>query len=126
MIPNRSPFLNFELGETASLLRDTVRHFAQNEIAPKAQEIDETNLFPRELWPKLGKLGLLGITVGEEDGGTGMGYTEHVIAMEEISRASASIGLSYGAHSNLCVNQLKLNGSKEQKVKYLKSNLVKN
>jgi isovaleryl-CoA dehydrogenase len=119
MIPNRSPFLNFDLGETATLLRDTVKSFAQKEIAPIAQEIDHNNEFPGHLWPKLGDLGVLGVTVGEEYGGAQMGYTEHVIAMEEISRASASIGLSYGAHSNLCVNQLHINGNKEQKTKYL-------
>lgn len=111
--------LNFELGETAGLLRNTVRQFAKHEIAPRAEEIDKTNEFPIDLWPKLGALGLLGITVEEKYGGAGMGYAEHVIAMEEISRASASVGLSYGAHSNLCVNQLKRNANEEQKRKYL-------
>lgn len=113
------PQLNLNLGETAELLRDSVRQFAENEIAPRAAEIDETNTFPNDLWKKMGDLGLLGITVGEEFGGSDMGYTEHMIAMEEISRASASVGLSYGAHSNLCVNQIKLNGTQEQKEKYL-------
>lgn len=111
--------LDFALGDVAESVRETVRAFAQERIAPRAQEIDETNTFPRDLWPELGELGLLGITVPESDGGAGMGYLEHVIAMEEISRASASVGLSYGAHSNLCVNQIKLNGSSEQKKKYL-------
>lgn len=116
-----SPQLNFDLGETADLLRDTVRSFANNEIAPRAAEIDSNNVFPRDLWPKLGSLGVLGITAAEEWGGSGMGYLEHVIAMEEISRASASIGLSYGAHSNLCVNQISRNGNSEQKKRYLPS-----
>jgi isovaleryl-CoA dehydrogenase len=116
-----SPQLNFDLGETADLLRDTVRSFANNEIAPRAAEIDFNNVFPRDLWPKLGSLGVLGITAAEEWGGSGMGYLEHVIAMEEISRASASIGLSYGAHSNLCVNQISRNGNSEQKKRYLPS-----
>ena len=111
--------LNFNLGETADMIRDTVRGFAEKEIAPIAAEVDEKNEFPNELWPKLGELGLLGMTVEEEYGGSGLGYLEHVIAMEEISRASASIGLSYGAHSNLCLNQLRKNGSHEQKMKYL-------
>ena len=113
------PQLNLNLGETAELLRDSVRQFSENEIAPRAVEIDETNTFPNDLWKKMGDLGLLGITVEETYGGSGMGYTEHMIAMEEISRASASVGLSYGAHSNLCVNQIKLNGTEEQKQKYL-------
>ena len=113
------PGLNFNLGETADLLRESVHGFAQQEIAPRADDIDRSNQFPRELWPKLGDLGVLGITVEEEYGGAGMGYLEHVVAMEEISRASASIGLSYGAHSNLCVNQIRRNGSEEQKRKYL-------
>lgn len=112
-------FLNFALGDTVDMLREAVRDFAETEIAPHAAEIDSTNHFPRELWPKLGQLGLLGITVEEEFGGSGLGYIEHVIAMEEISRASGSIGLSYGAHSNLCVNQIRLNGTLEQKQKYL-------
>src|SRR5947199_9044367 len=101
------------------MIRTTARDFAQDEIAPRAAEIDRTNQFPRDLWPKLGALGLHGITVEEEYGGSGLGYLEHIIAMEEISRASASIGLSYGAHSNLCVNQIRRNGSDAQKRKYL-------
>lgn len=112
-------FLNFALGETAEMIRESVRDFAQREIAPIANKIDESNKFPNELWPKLGALGLLGITVEEKYGGSELGYLEHVIAMEEISRASASVGLSYGAHSNLCVNQIRLNGTEEQKMKYL-------
>ena len=119
MIPNRYPTLDFDLGQQANMLRDSVEEFAANEIAPRAEEIDQTNLFPRDLWPKMGELGLHGITVAEEYGGVGMGYLEHVISMEEISRASASVGLSYGAHSNLCVNQLVINGSDEQKHRYL-------
>jgi isovaleryl-CoA dehydrogenase len=112
-------FLNFALGETSDMLRDAVREFADREIAPMAAAIDSENRFPAELWPKFGQLGLLGITVEERFGGSGLGYLEHVIAMEEISRASAAVGLSYGAHSNLCVNQIRLNGSEEQKLKYL-------
>lgn len=119
MIPNRYPTLNFDLGETADMIRDTVQGFAQNEIAPLAAEIDRTDVFPRQLLPKMGELGLLGITVEEEWGGTGLGYLEHVVAMEEISRASASVGLSYGAHSNLCVNQLRRWGNEDQKSRYL-------
>ena len=115
--------LNFGLGETKDLLREAVRDFAEREIAPHAEQIDQDNLFPNQLWPKLGELGLLGITVEEEWGGSALGYLEHVIAMEEISRASASVGLSYGAHSNLCINQIRLNGTKEQKDRYL-PNLV--
>jgi isovaleryl-CoA dehydrogenase len=109
------PSLNFDLGETADLLRDAVQDFAQSEIAPLAAEIDRSNEFPNELWPKLGEMGLLGMTVPESYGGTDMGYLAHIVAMEEISRASASVGLSYGAHSNLCVNQINRNGSEEQK-----------
>ena len=111
--------LNFGLDETYELLRDSVYQFARNEIYPIAQKIDQDNNFPNELWPKLGELGLLGITVDEQYGGANMGYLAHVIAMEEISRASASVGLSYGAHSNLCVNQIHLNGTEEQKKRYL-------
>jgi isovaleryl-CoA dehydrogenase len=113
------PTLRFDHGETIEMLRDSVRAFAQAEIAPRAAEIDATNTFPRDLWPKLGELGLHGMTVKEEDGGTGLGYLAHVIAMEEISRASASVALSYGAHSNLCVNQIARWGTAEQKSKYL-------
>ncbi|MGF1632047.1 MAG: isovaleryl-CoA dehydrogenase [Kiloniellaceae bacterium] len=119
MRPNQFPSLNFDLGETADLLRDTVMSFAAEEIAPLAEEIDRSDVFPRQLWPKMGALGLLGLTVEEDYGGAGMGYLEHCVAMEEVSRASASIGLSYGAHSNLCVNQIRRNGSAEQKRRYL-------
>ena len=119
MIPNRLAGLDFGLGETVDMLRDTVQGFAADAIAPRAAEIDASNEFPRDLWPKLGELGLLGVTVEEDYGGAGMGYTEHVVAMEELSRASASVGLSYGAHSNLCVNQIRRNGSEAQKRKYL-------
>jgi isovaleryl-CoA dehydrogenase len=111
--------LNFELGESIALLRESVRRFARAEIAPIADQADREGHFPREIWRKLGDLGLLGITVDEEYGGAGLGYLEHVVAMEEISRASASIGLAYGAHSNLCVNQLAKNGTQAQKRKYL-------
>ena len=113
------PGLNFQLGEDIDALRDAVRDFAQSEIAPRAAEIDKNDLFPADLWQKMGALGVLGITVSEEYGGSGMGYLAHMIAMEEISRASASVGLSYGAHSNLCVNQIKRNGTEEQRKKYL-------
>ncbi len=116
---NRMRALDFDLGEAADMLRSTVESFAADEIAPRAAEIDEQNEFPADLWRKLGDLGVLGVTVAEEYGGAGMGYLEHVVAMEEISRASASVGLSYGAHSNLCVNQIFRNGSEEQKKKYL-------
>src|SRR5258706_215366 len=111
--------LNFDLGETIDMLRDTVRAFAENEIAPLATEADQKSEFPNELWRKFGDLGLLGITVEEEYGGTAMGYLAHVVAMEEVSRASASVGLSYGAHSNLCVNQIRRNGNEAQKRRYL-------
>ena len=113
------PSLNFDLGETADLLRDAVQGFAAAEIAPLAADIDRSNEFPNELWPKLGEMGLLGITVPEVYGGSAMGYLAHIVAMEEISRASASVGLSYGAHSNLCVNQINRNGNDDQKQKYL-------
>ena len=114
-----SASFDFDLGETADMIRATVQQFAQAEIAPRAAEIDRTNTFPRDLWPRLGALGLHGITVEEEWGGSGLGYLEHCIAMEEISRASASVGLSYGAHSNLCVNQIRRNGTQAQKRRYL-------
>jgi isovaleryl-CoA dehydrogenase len=113
------PSLPFDLGQDVDMLRDTVRDFAAREIAPRAAGIDSANQFPADLWRKLGALGLLGITVGEEYGGTSMGYLAHIVAMEEISRASAAVGLSYGAHSNLCVNQIHRNGSTAQKQKYL-------
>lgn len=113
------PSLNFDLGETADMLRDAVADFATNEIAPRAADIDRENEFPADLWQKFGDMGLLGVTVAEEYGGAGMSYLEHVIAVEEISRASASVGLSYGAHSNLCVNQIHRNGNEAQKQKYL-------
>jgi isovaleryl-CoA dehydrogenase len=119
MIPNTYRMFNFDLGETADAIRETVRDFAAAEIAPRADEIDKTNTFPRDLWPKLGALGLHGITVEEEYGGAGLGYLEHCVVMEEISRASASVGLSYGAHSNLCINQIRRNGNDAQKRKYL-------
>ena len=118
-LANRLPGLDFGLGETADMLRDQVESFAADEIAPRAAEIDRVNDFPADLWRKLGALGLLGITVAEDYGGAGMGYLEHVVAMEEVSRASASVGLSYGAHSNLCVNQIHRNGSEAQKRQYL-------
>ncbi len=119
MIRNDFPGFNFDLGETADMLRDTVRSYSQDRIAPLAEKIDREDWFPRELWPEMGDLGLHGITVEEEWGGSGLGYLEHCIAMEEVSRASASIGLSYGAHSNLCVNQLRRWGSDDQKKRYL-------
>src|SRR5436305_1047776 len=119
MIPNIAPTFNFDLGETADMIPTTARDFAQDEIAPRAAEIDRTNQFPRDLWPKMGALGLHGLTVEEEFGGTGLGYLEHAIAMEEVSRASASVGLSYGAHSNLCVNQIRRWATPEQKRRYL-------
>jgi isovaleryl-CoA dehydrogenase len=113
------PGLNFQLGEDIDALRDAVRDFSQAEIAPRAAEIDKTDQFPMDLWEKMGSLGVLGITVSEEYGGANMGYLAHMVAMEEISRASASVGLSYGAHSNLCVNQIKRNGTDAQRSKYL-------
>ena len=116
---NRLPGLNFDLGETADMLRGSVETFAADEIAPRAAEIDRSNDFPADLWRKMGDLGVLGITVEDEYGGAGMGYLEHCVAMEEISRASASVGLSYGAHSNLCVNQIRKNGTEAQKRRYL-------
>ena len=111
--------LNFGLGETTEMLRDHVNSFAAGEIAPLAVSVDRDNAFPNELWPKMGKMGLLGMTVSEEYGGSNMGYLAHVVAIEEISRASASVGLSYGAHSNLCVNQIHRNGTEAQKARYL-------
>jgi isovaleryl-CoA dehydrogenase len=119
MATNAWTGLDFGLGETADMLRQTVRGFSDDSIAPRADEIDRTNKFPRDLWPEMGKLGLHGITVEEEYGGSGLGYLEHCVAMEEVSRGSASVGLSYGAHSNLCVNQIRRNGNEEQKRKYL-------
>src|SRR5512139_3907373 len=113
------PGMDFQLGADIDALREAVRDFAQAEIAPRAAEIDRTDQFPMELWRRLGDLGVLGITVPEEYGGADMGYLAHIVAMEEISRASASVGLSYGAHSNLCVNQIKRNGNAAQKQKYL-------
>jgi isovaleryl-CoA dehydrogenase len=119
MIPNEYPSLSFDLGDTANMLRDSVRSFASDNIAPRAAEIDASNEFPIDLWPQMGELGLHGITVDEEYGGSNLGYLEHCVAMEEVSRASASVGLSYGAHSNLCVNQINRNGTPEQKARYL-------
>ncbi|MDP4594140.1 MAG: isovaleryl-CoA dehydrogenase [Beijerinckiaceae bacterium] len=119
MSSNRQNVFDFGLGETADMLRDTVASFAAQEIAPRAAAIDRDNEFPRDLWPRLGALGLHGITVEEEWGGSGLGYLEHCVAVEEISRASASVGLSYGAHSNLCVNQIRRNGTDDQKRRYL-------
>jgi isovaleryl-CoA dehydrogenase len=119
MIANAWRGFDFGLGEDLDALRDSVRSFADDKIAPRAEEIDRTNKFPRDLWPQLGELGLLGITVEEEYGGTGLGYLEHCVAMEEVSRASSAVGLSYGAHSNLCVNQIRRNGTDAQKRRYL-------
>ncbi|MBV8790460.1 MAG: acyl-CoA dehydrogenase family protein, partial [Pseudolabrys sp.] len=118
-IPNAWSGFDFGLGEEADMLRKTVSDFAQDKIAPRADEIDRTNQFPRDLWPQMGELGLHGITVEEEFGGSGLGYLEHCVAMEEISRGSAAVGLSYGAHSNLCINQIRRNGTDAQKKKYL-------
>ncbi len=119
MIPNAWSGFDFGLGDEVDMLRKSVSDFAADRIAPRADEIDRANVFPRELWPEMGALGLHGITVEEEYGGSGLGYLHHCVAMEEISRASAAVGLSYGAHSNLCVNQLRRNGNAEQKRKYL-------
>ncbi len=119
MLRNSLPMFDFGLGETADALRDAVASFSADEIAPRAAEIDRTDQFPMDLWKKMGDLGVLGVTAEEEYGGAGMGYVEHMVAMEEISRASASVGLSYGAHSNLCVNQIRLNGNSDQKGRYL-------
>ena len=119
MLSNSHRTLDHDLGETADMLRDTVRSFAADKIAPIAAEIDKTNEFPRYLWPEMGALGLHGITVEEKYGGSELGYLEHVVAMEEVSRASAAVGLSYGAHSNLCINQIRRNGTEEQKHRYL-------
>ena len=113
------PGMNFGLGETADMITDMVKNFANENIAPRAAQIDQSNQFPRDLWPMFGDLGLLGITVPEEFGGAGLGYLEHCLVNEQISRASASVGLSYGAHSNLCVNQINRNGTKAQKLQYL-------
>lgn len=119
MLSNAAPALDFDLGETANAIRETTARFAADQIAPLAAEIDRTNTFPRALWPQMGALGLHGITVEEADGGLGLGYLEHVVAMEEVSRASASVGLSYGAHSNLCVNQIRRWARPDQKARYL-------
>src|SRR5437868_6523729 len=119
MIPNAWRGFDFALGEDVDALRETVSRFSAGEIAPRADEIDRQNEFPRDLWPRLGELGVLGVTVAEEYGGAGLGYLAHCVAMEEISRGSAAIGLSYGAHSNLCVNQIHRNGTAEQKRRYL-------
>ncbi len=119
MIPNHGPTLEFGLGDSADMIRETTARFSADKIAPLAAEIDRTNDFPRHLWPEMGELGLHGVTVEEEFGGLGLGYLEHVVAMEEVSRASASVGLSYGAHSNLCVNQLRRWGTEDQKRRYL-------
>jgi isovaleryl-CoA dehydrogenase len=119
MIPNAWRPFDFGLGPDVDVLRDTIENFARDRIAPRADEIDRTNTFPRDLWPELGHMGLLGITVEEEYGGAGLGYLEHCVALEEVSRASGSVGLSYGAHSNLCVNQIRRNGTEAQKQRYL-------
>jgi isovaleryl-CoA dehydrogenase len=119
MIPNAWRAFDFGLGPDIDALRDTIENFARDRIAPRADEIDRTNVFPRDLWPELGQMGLLGITVEEEYGGAGLGYLEHCVALEEVSRASGSVGLSYGAHSNLCVNQIRRTGTEAQKRHYL-------
>jgi isovaleryl-CoA dehydrogenase len=119
MIPNTAPDFDFDLGETADAIRETTARFSADRIGPRAKEIDETNEFPRDLWPEMGELGLHGITVEEEHGGLGLGYLEHCVAVEEVSRASASVGLSYGAHSNLCINQIRRWGNDEQRRRYL-------
>jgi isovaleryl-CoA dehydrogenase len=119
MIPNSARPFNFDLGESAEMIRDSTREFSEAEIAPRAAQIDRDNQFPRDLWPKMGALGLHGITAPEAYGGLGLGYLEHCVAIEEVSRASASVGLSYGAHSNLCINQLCRNGNDQQKRRYL-------
>ncbi len=119
MIPNAPRPFDFDLGESAEMIRESAKTFAEKEIAPRAAAIDRDNLFPRDLWPKMGALGLHGITAPEEYGGLGLGYLEHCVAMEEVSRASGSVGLSYGAHSNLCVNQIVRNGNEAQKARYL-------
>jgi isovaleryl-CoA dehydrogenase len=119
MIPNAWRGFDFGLGEDVDMLRDSIARFSHDQIAPRADEIDRQNTFPRDLWPQLGELGVLGITVEEEYGGSGLGYLEHCVAMEEISRGSAAVGLSYGAHSNLCVNQIRRNGTADQKRRYL-------
>ncbi|MEQ8664015.1 MAG: acyl-CoA dehydrogenase family protein, partial [Gammaproteobacteria bacterium] len=113
------PGISFDLGDTVEMLRESVADFAANEIAPRAQDIDRDNEFPADLWRKLGELGMHGVTVAEEYGGAALGYLAHIVAMEEISRASAAVGLSYGAHSNLCVNQIHRNGTAAQKERYL-------
>ena len=119
MIPNAPRPFDFDLGEAAAMIRDSARAFAERVMAPRAAAIDRDNLFPRDLWPKMGALGLHGITAPEQYGGLGLGYLEHCVAMEEVSRASGAVGLSYGAHSNLCVNQIRRNGTAEQKQRYL-------
>ena len=119
MIPNTFKELDFDLDSDIEVLKDSIQEFCKREISPLAEDIDKKNDFPSHLWKKMGELGLLGITAEEKYGGSGLGYTEHVIAMQEISKASASVGLSYGAHSNLCVNQITLNGTEKQKQKYL-------
>ena len=119
MAPNQLPAFDFDLGDTADMLRDTVMSFTADHVVPVAAEMDQTNIWPEGLWRKMGDAGLLGVTVEEEFGGAGMGYLEHVVAMEELSRGSGAVGLSYGAHSNLCANQLRLNGTQEQKMRYL-------